>query len=140
MLKTAKKPVILSGKTVNSELEVLRALHDLRRALGEQAVQLSIKGKANSLSAAQYGLEQAFAPAGYAVVYAALGDEKPSQRLLDRLTDQQVPGRPGQLSVSPLTEMADVVLPVTDWVEQSGHFVNTGWTPAGIHEDHPATG
>jgi formate dehydrogenase major subunit len=124
MLKKAKRPVILSGKNVNGELEVLRALHDLRGQLGDQAIQLSIKGKANSFSAAQYGLEQAFNPVGYSVVYVALGDEKPSQRLLDRLTDRKFLAVQASFS-SPLTAMADVVLPVTDWSEQSGHFVNT---------------
>jgi formate dehydrogenase major subunit len=123
MLKAAKKPVILSGKNVNSELEVVRALYDLRGKLGGSASQLSIKGKANSLAAAQYGLELPFAPSGYAVVYAALGDEQPSQRLLEKLADKKFLAVQASY-VSPLTAMADVVLPVTEWVEQSGHYVN----------------
>lgn len=124
MLKHAKKPVILAGKNVTAEVEVVRALSALREKLGDSAVQLSIKGKANSFSAAQYGLEQDFAPGGHAVVYAALGDERPSERLLKRLVGKKFLAVQASYA-SPLTAMADVVLPVTEWVEQPGHFVNT---------------
>ncbi len=123
MLKAAKKPFILAGKSVTADVEVLRTLNELRGKLGANATQLSIKGKANSLTAAQYGLEQSFAPSGYAVVYAALGDEQPSQRLLEKLADKKFLAVQASY-VSPLTAMADVVLPVTEWIEQSGHFVN----------------
>ncbi|MBN2258594.1 MAG: molybdopterin-dependent oxidoreductase [Anaerolineaceae bacterium] len=123
MLKAAKKPVIICGKNVTGELEIVRSLYDLTTKLGSNARLLSIKGQANSFAAAQYGLEKAFAPEDYPVIYVALGDEKPSPHLLERLADK------GFLAVqasyaSSLTAMADVVLPVTEWVEQAGHFVN----------------
>jgi predicted molibdopterin-dependent oxidoreductase YjgC len=127
MLKAAKHPVIISGKNVTGELEVVRALYDLNTKLGKESKLLSIKGKANSLTAAQYGLDKMFNPTGHAVVYVALADEKPSQRLLERLADHKFLAVQASF-VSPLTAMADVVLPVTEWVEQPGHFVNTdGW-------------
>jgi formate dehydrogenase major subunit len=124
MLKAAKHPVIISGKNVTGELEVVRALYDLNTKLGKESKLLSIKGKANSLTAAQYGLDKMFNPTGHAVVYVALADEKPSQRLLERLADHKFLAVQASF-VSPLTAMADVVLPVTEWVEQPGHFVNT---------------
>jgi predicted molibdopterin-dependent oxidoreductase YjgC len=57
-------------------------------------------------------------------VYVALADEKPSQRLLERLADKKFLAVQAAF-VSPLTAMADVVLPVTEWIEQPGHYVNT---------------
>jgi formate dehydrogenase major subunit len=123
MLKTARKPVIICGKNVTGELEIVRELYELSGKLGGSTKLLSIKGKANSFTAAQYGLEKTFTPAGHAVVYAALGDEKPSKRLLERLADKKFLAVQASFT-SPLTAMADVVLPVTEWVEQPGHFVN----------------
>jgi formate dehydrogenase major subunit len=123
MLKTAKNPVIICGKNVTGELEVVRALYELNVKLGSHARLLSIKGKANSLSAAQYGLDKDFAPDGHAVVYAALGDEKPSERLLQKMAGKQFLAVQASY-VSPLTAMADVVLPVAEWIEQPGHYVN----------------
>ncbi len=84
---------------------------------------LSVKGKANSLAAAQYGLEKAFDPTGHQAVYIALGDEKPSQRLLEKLSDKKFLAVQASYA-SALTAMADVVLPVTEWVEQPGHYLN----------------
>ncbi len=65
-LKCSRRPKNRSSfpaRTVNSELEVVRALHDLRGKLGEQAVQLlSIKGKANSLAPRSTGSNRPSAP------------------------------------------------------------------------------
>jgi len=124
MLKAAKNPVIICGKNVTGELEVVRALYDLNAKLGKDAKLLSIKGKANSLTAAQYGLDKNFNPSGYAVIFVALADEKPSQRLLERLATKKFLAVQASF-VSPLTAMADIVLPVTEWVEQPGHYLNT---------------
>jgi predicted molibdopterin-dependent oxidoreductase YjgC len=53
----------------------------------------------------------------------AIGDDYVTERLLQRL--EKAPFLVAQASyASKLTEMADVVLPVTTWAEQSGHYVN----------------
>ena len=53
----------------------------------------------------------------------ALGDDTPSQRLIQRL--EKAPFLAVQASyVSRLTAMADVVLPVEMWAEQEGHYLN----------------
>jgi formate dehydrogenase major subunit len=84
---------------------------------------LSIKGEANSLAAAQYRLLKPFALNGHQAVFAALGDDQPSQRLVQRL--EKAPFLAVQASyVSRLTAQADVVLPVEMWAEQSGHCVS----------------
>ncbi|MGB8253722.1 MAG: 2Fe-2S iron-sulfur cluster-binding protein, partial [Anaerolineaceae bacterium] len=89
LLKAARKPVIICGKNVTGEVETIRALYELSGKISATARLLSIKGKANSLAAAQYGLEKDFAPGGHKVVYVALGDEKPSRRLLEKLSDKK---------------------------------------------------
>jgi formate dehydrogenase major subunit len=70
-----------------------------------------------------YGLDKIFEVNGHQAVYLALGDDKISQRLLQRL--EAAPFIAVQASyVSPATAMADVVLPVEMWAEQKGHFLN----------------
>jgi formate dehydrogenase major subunit len=123
MLGTASRPVILYGKgiTAQGSVQTLRQL--LAVAQNTQSGLLSIKGHANSLAAAQLGLEKAFHLNGHQAVYVALGDEAPSQRLTQRL--EKTPFLAVQASyVSRLTADADVVLPVEMWAEQEGHFVN----------------
>jgi len=84
---------------------------------------IGTKGQANSLGAYLYGLDKAFALNGQQAVYLAVGDDKVSRRLVQRL--EGVAFLAVQASyASPVTEMADVVLPVEMWAEQSGHFLN----------------
>ncbi|MGB8252808.1 MAG: molybdopterin-dependent oxidoreductase, partial [Anaerolineaceae bacterium] len=98
-------------------------LYELSGKISATARLLSIKGKANSLAAAQYGLEKDFAPGGHKVIYVALGDEKPSQRLLEKLSDKKFLAVQASYA-SALTALADVVLPVAEWIEQPGHYLN----------------
>ncbi len=123
MLGVAEKPVIIYGKgiTAQSALPTLRQLVEL----GKQAKAglVGIKGEANSLAAAQYQLEKPFQLNGHQAVYLALGDDTPSQRLIQRL--EKAPFLAVQASyVSRLTAVADVVLPVEMWAEQEGHSVS----------------
>jgi NADH dehydrogenase/NADH:ubiquinone oxidoreductase subunit G len=81
------------------------------------------KGKANSMAAAAYKLNKAFEPQGRQAVYVALGDEKPAPSMTKQL--EGAPFIAVQASyVSPVTAMADVVLPVEMWAEQEGHYLN----------------
>lgn len=123
MLGTASRPVVLYGKgiTAQGSTQTLRQL--MAVAQNANAGLLSIKGDANSLAAAQLGLEKAFHLNGHQAVYVALGDDTPSQRLLQRL--EKAPFLAVQASyASHLTAEADVVLPVEMWAEQEGHFLN----------------
>jgi formate dehydrogenase major subunit len=123
MLGTASSPVIIFGKgiTTKGSLQTLRALHEVGTAAN--AGMLSIKGEANSLAAAQYRLMKPFALNGHQAVYAAIGDDSPSQRLVQRM--EKAPFVVVQASyVSRLTSSADVVLPVEMWAEQEGHYLN----------------
>ncbi len=126
MLAAAVNPVILYGKNLTApagetQAAALKELVALARTVG--AGVLSVKGKANSLAVSQYGLDRPFELNGHQAAYVALGDDEPSKRLVKRL--EKAPFRVVQAShVSPLTEAADVVLPVTNWAEQEGHYLN----------------
>jgi predicted molibdopterin-dependent oxidoreductase YjgC len=123
ILGTAQNPIIVYGKglTAKNSSRVMNQLVGLGQVAG--ASLLSVKGEANSLAAAQLGLDKPFEVNGHQAVYVALGDDIPSQRLIQRL--EKAPFLAVQASyVSRLTAMADVVLPVEMWAEQDGHFVN----------------
>jgi predicted molibdopterin-dependent oxidoreductase YjgC len=129
MLAQAISPVILFGKGVTAKrdeklVEALLSLAKLTGAVdGERNGLISVKGEANSLAAAQLGLDAPFALNGQQAVYAAIGDDFVSKRLVERLS--QAPYLVVQASYSSkLTEKADVVLPVGLWSEQAGHYLN----------------
>jgi formate dehydrogenase major subunit len=123
ILGTANQPVIVYGKGITTQgaLPTLRQLVTISKQVN--AGLISIKGEANSLAAAQLRLEKPFQLNGHQAVFVALGDDTPSQRLLQRL--EKAPFLAVQASyVSRLTAMADVVLPVQTWTEQEGHYLS----------------
>ena len=122
-LAHAAKPVIVYGKgiTVNGNADTLKALVTLAKITG--AILISVKGEANSLAASQYHLDRVFDLKDHQAVYVALGDDYPSQRLLQRLENAPFLAVQATYS-SPLTRLAHVVLPVAGWAEQEGHYLN----------------
>jgi formate dehydrogenase major subunit len=122
-LASSAKPVIVYGKgiIVNGNMDTLKALITLAKITS--AILISVKGDANSLAAAQYHLDRVFELNGHQVVYVAMGDDDPSQHLIQRL--EKAPFLAVQAAYhSSLTEMAQVVLPVTCWTEQEGHYLS----------------
>jgi len=84
---------------------------------------LSLKGEANSLTATLLGLDQIFELNGHKAVFVALGDDYVSRSFVERVS--KVSYLVVQASYeSKLTAQADVVLPVTVWSEQEGHYIN----------------
>jgi formate dehydrogenase major subunit len=68
-------------------------------------------------------LDKAYTPNGHQAAYVVLGDEIPSERLVKNL--EKSPFLVVQASHdSKLTAMADIVLPVTTWLEQGGHYLS----------------
>ena len=123
LIGAAKKLVIVYGKglTASSDPKALKHLIEYARAVNAKVI--SVKGEANSLAAAQLGLDRPFALNGHQAVYAAIGDDYVTDRLLQRL--EKAPFVVAQASyASKLTALADVVLPVEMWAEQAGHFVS----------------
>jgi formate dehydrogenase major subunit len=123
-IAAASKPVIVYGKGVTANDKALEIHAEIKSLAGMAGAALvNPKGKANSLAAVLLGLDRAFAPQGCQAVYLALGDDAPAPHLIERVKD--APFLAVQASyVSPLTEQADVVLPVEMWAEQEGHFLN----------------
>jgi formate dehydrogenase major subunit len=129
ILANSITPVILFGKGVTAQRDecLIEELHRLAVLVGavdaERAGLLSLKGEANSLTAALLGLDGVFELNGQKAVYVALGDDYVSRSLVERVS--KAPYLVVQASYeSKLTEQADVVLPVTVWSEQAGHYIN----------------
>jgi formate dehydrogenase major subunit len=129
MLAHAVSPVILFGKGVTAQRDekVVEALISLAKLIGavdsERVGLLSLKGEANSVAAALFGLDAPFDLNGEQAIYVALGDDFASKRLVQKL--EKAPYLVVQASyVSALTEKADVVLPVALWSEQAGHYIS----------------
>ncbi len=122
LLKNAENLVIVYGTDFDAKLkkETTGALIRLAKKLNAKLI--SPKGKANSLVAEQLRLNKPFEVNGHQTAFVAIGDEEPSQSLIKKLED--IPYLVVQASYqSALTAKADVILPVTTWLEQSGYYV-----------------
>lgn len=122
----AEKPVFIFGKGLTRQQtpgkpDPVQML--VRLARQTQGKVLSPRGRANSLAAEALALNEIFQPGGQKAVFVALGDDTISQRQIQVL--EEAPFLAVQASYSsPLTAMADVVLPVEIWSEQEGHYLN----------------
>lgn len=125
----AVSPVILlgTGVTARREVKIVRALLALAKLIGavdaERIGFLALKGKSNSVSAAQLQLDRPLEIQERKVVYAALGDDLVPEPMAAKLA--KAPFLIVQSAYeSDLTQKADVVLPAALWSEQSGHYIN----------------
>jgi len=122
LLNTSEKLVFVYGTDFETKQkkETIQALLNLAEKVNAKLI--SPKGKANSLVAEQLRLNKSFKLNGHKAAYVALGDEEPSQTLIKKL--EEIPFLAVQASFqSALTAKADVVLPVTTWLEQDGYYV-----------------
>jgi formate dehydrogenase major subunit len=121
ILKSAEKSVLVYGADFIHPEETLRALVKLAKETNSKL--LGITGKANSTAAAQYHLDKPFVMNGHQSAMIVLGDEEPTQAMI-----KKVENSPYLVVLSSfhsaLTAKANVVLPVTTWLEQDGHYVN----------------
>jgi predicted molibdopterin-dependent oxidoreductase YjgC len=129
MLAHAISPMIVFGKGVTAQRDekLIEALYQLAAQVGavdgERSNILSLKGEANSQSAALMGLEQPFNPNGEKVTYIAVGDDYVAKKLVEKAAKSQYLVVQASYE-SKLTEQADVVLPVSIWSEQEGYYIN----------------
>ncbi|HEX7976617.1 MAG TPA: molybdopterin-dependent oxidoreductase, partial [Anaerolineales bacterium] len=123
-ISSARAPVFVYGKglTRPDAQAARQALAALAQVVGGAAL-INPKGKANSFAAHCYDLDRPFNPRGSQAVYLALGDDYPSARLLETLNESAFIAVQAS-HVSPVTQRADVVLPVEAWTEQEGHYLN----------------
>jgi formate dehydrogenase major subunit len=122
-LKQAQNPVIVYGQhfAANADEDTLRTLLKLAEVL--DAALVGVKGNANSMAAAQLGLEAPITGDDYKAAFVALADEEPTKKLVKSL--EKVPFVVALAAYgSQLTGNADVVLPVAMWAEQSGTYLN----------------
>jgi predicted molibdopterin-dependent oxidoreductase YjgC len=129
MLAHSISPVILFGKGITARRDetLVEELYKLAVLVGavddERFGLISVKGEANSLTASLLGLDSTFKLNGEKAVYVAIGDDYISKSLVERVS--KAPYLVAQACYeSELTEKADVVLPVTIWSEQEGHYIN----------------
>jgi formate dehydrogenase major subunit len=122
-------PVILFGKGITAQRDenLIEELYRLAVLVGavdsERHGLISLKGESNSLTASLLGLDTVFKLNGEKAVYVAMGDDYVSKSLAERIS--KAPYLVVQASYeSKLTEQADVVLPVSIWSEQEGHYIN----------------
>ncbi len=116
VIASAEKPVIVYEKGVSPA--VLKEFAALIKA-----TLISVKGEANSLAAAQLGLEKSLKADSAKAVVLALGDDELSQKALKDL--EKVPFKVVIASYSSsATAAADVVFPAATWLEQEGHFLS----------------
>ena len=129
MIGSSSNPVILYGKgiTGSQDMNVLKGLVTFAESIGAIGETwsglISVKGKANSLAAAQLGLTSTFDASESEVVFISLGDDVSSNRLNKRLNQGAFKIIQSTYS-SALVEEADVVFPALAWHEQSGHYLN----------------
>jgi formate dehydrogenase major subunit len=84
---------------------------------------IATKGGINSMGAAQMNMDNDIDFSGAEVVLLAAGDEDFSQQFMKKF--EKVPYLVVFGSyISPLTASAGAVLPVMNWLEQDGHFLN----------------
>jgi formate dehydrogenase major subunit len=116
VIASNEKPVIVYEKGVSPA-----ALKTFAELINAQLV--SVKGEANSLAAAQLGLEQSAKSDSHKAVVVALGDDEVSQKLLKDI--EKIAFKVVIASyASALTAGADVVLPAANWLEQEGHYLS----------------
>jgi len=118
---SAQQPAIIMGSSV-SEMQCIKEWVSLSEMIKGSMV--TLKGGANSLAAAQYNLDTALKVNGHQAAFIALGDEDPTEKfnaLFEKVSFLAVQAT----YVSRLSARADVVLPVQNWAEQNGHYLNS---------------
>ena len=122
-INSAKKLAIIIGSRDLSVSGTGFVEAAIEFAVDQNASLLSTKGNINSLGASQLKINQPVDISDVEVVLMAIGDEKLSQTFLKK--NEKVPFIVVFSSyASPLTAAADVVLPVMNWLEQDGTFLN----------------
>ncbi len=121
MSTAGKLGVVVGSRSDSADSSLLEAAVAL--ASDMKGKLLTTKGNINSLGAVQSGVNNPVDVTDADVVLLAVGDEELSQQFMkkfDKVKNLVV----FSSYASPLTANASVVLPVMNWLEQGGHFVN----------------
>jgi formate dehydrogenase major subunit len=134
LVQAAAKPVVIYGAGLRkSEADLLQKAQPKARFI-------PLVPGVNTVTAAALGLIDRIDPTACRTLFIAAADENGA---LDQVAAQI--GRSAFVIVmacyaSPLTERADLVLPMATWLERSGGFTNTDGTPLRAHAALPACG
>ena len=115
----AAHPVVLYGAGVTD-----KAATALKKLQGKASF-VAIENGVNTRAAAALGLNNGFKPSGVKVLFTLLGEQKMDDEYVSKNVDKKAFVIAQASFVSPLTERADVVLPMAVWSERSGSLTNT---------------
>jgi NADH dehydrogenase/NADH:ubiquinone oxidoreductase subunit G len=115
----AGNPVVVYGAGVTD-----KAATALKKLQGKASF-VAIENGVNTRAAAALGLSNGFKPSAVKVLYVLLGEQKMGAEDVSKDVDQKAFVIAQASFVSPLTERADVVLPMAIWSERAGSLTNT---------------
>jgi formate dehydrogenase major subunit len=93
--------------------------------LGEKARFIPLEPGVNTYAAEVFGFNNGFSPSSAKVLYAQLGEEKVDEESLLKQIDENATIIVQASYESPLTQRADIVLPMAVWSERTGSLTNT---------------
>jgi formate dehydrogenase major subunit len=115
----AQQPVVLYGAGVTE-----KAAEALKKLQGKAAF-VALEPGVNTHAAVSFGFNNGFKPSAVKVLYALLGEQNiEGSDVLKKAAENAFVVVQASF-VSPLTEQADVVLPMAIWSERAGSLTNT---------------
>ena len=134
--------IVSTEESGNDYHEVLAVIDDPKQAVVSPDM-FGKRGKANSHAAKVFGLTGEWKADGR-VVFAAIGDDSDIDHLIDPLSQADFLIVHSSCN-SRLTDAADLILPATNWTEESGHYLSLSGQlqkaqasltpPSGIYEN-----
>lgn len=115
----AEQPIVLYGAGVTEE-----AAGALKKLQGKAAF-VALEPGVNTHAAVAFGLANGFKPSTVKVLYALLGEQECDGKDVLKDVDKNAFIAVQASFISPLTQQADVVLPMAIWSERTGSLTNT---------------
>jgi predicted molibdopterin-dependent oxidoreductase YjgC len=134
LVQAAARPVVLYGANLT------KTGAKLLQKVETKARFIPLVRSVNSVTAAALGLNNRLDPAACSTLFIVAGEENGT---LDKMTARINPTAfviVQACYASPLTERADLVLPMATWLERSGTFTNTDGTQLRAHAALPPSG
>jgi formate dehydrogenase major subunit len=134
LAQAAAKPVVVYGAAATKEdIDALRELQAM-------AAFLPLQPGVNTLTAAALDLNAAANPSVCQTLFVAVGDENGPLDAIAAKANLKAFVIAQACCESPLTDRADLILPMASWLERSGTFTNTEGTLLRAHAAVPPSG
>jgi formate dehydrogenase major subunit len=134
LVQAAERPMLLYGTGLP------RAAAESLRPVAAKAKFIPLAPGVNSLTAAALGLGGRVEPSGCHSLFIVAGEENGALASLAARIDPRAFVVVLACYASPLTERADVVLPMATWLERSGSFTNLEGVTLRAHAARPPSG